>query len=113
MLPMPIGSTGAHNDHRQEHMMHYSEVRMDVKERHIACSRDHIVTVNSTLVSSEMDHVIYTHQGVKAYTWAYIQPLQSTAFGHMSGVGPRQNYLKLEKRPDPTGGRERTEAHCS
>jgi hypothetical protein len=55
----------------------------------------------------------YIHQRVKSYTREHIQHLQSTTVGHMFGVGPIQNYPKLEKRPDPMGGRKRTEAYRS
>jgi hypothetical protein len=33
--------------------------------------------------------------------------------GHMFGVGPRLVYPKLDRVPDPIGGRRRTELHRS
>jgi hypothetical protein len=93
--------------------MHSSVVTTDVRTRHIACSRDKIIIVNSTLVMSEKDDDAYTRERVKAYTKAHIQFLQSTMFGHMFGVGPRLVYPKIDRVPDPIGGRKRTESHCS
>jgi hypothetical protein len=69
--------------------------------------------VESTLISSDKDEDAFARERVKAYTKAHIQHLQSNLFGHMFGVGPRQLYLKLEKKPDANGGRKRTESACS
>jgi hypothetical protein len=105
MLSMPFQTN--------EHPMHLSVVTTDVRALHIACSRDKIITVNSALVMSEKDDDAYTREQVKAYTKAHIQFLQSTMFGHMFGFGPRLVYPKLDRVPDPIGGRKRTESHSS
>jgi hypothetical protein len=105
MLSMPIQT--------HEHPVHLSVVTTDVRARHLACSHDKIITVNSNLVMSEKDDDAYTRERVKSYTKAHIQFLQSTMFGHMFGVGPRLVYPKLERVPDPIGGRKRTESHRS
>jgi hypothetical protein len=105
MLSMPMQTN--------EHPMHLSVVTTDVRARHLACSRDKIITVNSTLVMSEKDDDAYTSERVKAYTKAHMQFLQSTMFGHMFGVGPRLVYPKIDRVPDPIGGRKRTESHRS
>jgi hypothetical protein len=36
-----------------EHPMHVSVVTTDVRAHHLACSRDNIITVNSTLIMSD------------------------------------------------------------
>jgi hypothetical protein len=93
--------------------MHFSVMTTDVRARHLACSRDKIITANSTLVMSEKDDAAFTRERVKAYTKAHIQFLQSTMFGHMFGVGPHLAYQKLNRVPDPRSGRKRTESHRS
>jgi hypothetical protein len=105
MLSMPMQTN--------EHPMHLSVVTTDVRARHLVCSCDKIIMVNSTLVMSEKNDDAYTRERVKAYTKAHIQFLQSIMFGHIFGVGPNLVYPKLDRVPDPIGGRKRTEPHRS
>jgi hypothetical protein len=65
MLSMPLKTN--------EHPMHLSVVTTDVGDRHIAYSRDKIITLNSTLVMSEKYDDAYTRERVKAYTKAHIR----------------------------------------
>jgi hypothetical protein len=104
MLSMPVQTN--------EHTMHLSVVRTEIRARHLACSRESIIKINSTLVMSEKDDA-YTRERVKSYTKAHIEFFQSTMSGYMFGVGPRLVYPKLDRVPDPIGGRKRTESHRS
>jgi hypothetical protein len=56
--------------------MHLSVVTTDIRARHLACSCDKLVTVNSTLVMSDKDDDAYTHERVKAYIKPHLQFLQ-------------------------------------
>jgi hypothetical protein len=105
MLYMPVQTN--------EHPMHVSVVTTDVRARHLACSRDKIITVNSTIVMYEKDVDAYKREQLKAYTNAHIQFLQSTMFGHMFGVGTRLVYPKIDWVPDPIGGSKWTDSHRS
>jgi hypothetical protein len=80
-----------------EHPMHLSVATADVRACHLACYRDKIITVKSTLVMSEKYDDTYTRERVKAYTKAHMQFLQSTMFWHMLGVGLRLVYPKLDR----------------
>jgi hypothetical protein len=84
---------------------------MDVRARHLACSREKISMVNSFLVMFDKYDDAYTRERVKAYTKAHIHFLPSTLSGHMFGVGPRLVYPKLDRAPDPIGGRKQTDYH--